>query len=592
MKYVHLLYISAIISIVMIPVAAIASDITGANYMGTVQAINSGTAASGVSANFTVGIDELIAAKQLDPDARNIVARDSTGTDIPIMPGSPGNPTIIWFENIMAGVSQDINIYTGNVTGGQISYSPGPAGMTVPDTITEPANNFNWTFTGMYLNPDSTNATGILNHSDAANGGLEIGMSSGNATARVKTVSGSSSNSTAYRPNAAGTYAENTPLGGSNYACSGDNNDATYVYNVSSSYKKDTYNIPDHTTEDGIINSVTIYFRITNSGASTTYAKPLLVTHSTLYEGTEVTRTGTGWVNQNQTYTTNPNSGSAWTWAEIDALQIGTELKVSAGDGMMADCWIVINYNLYVYTDVSLSGITAVGYDGSLSLTGGTLSFTLGDSSNSTPFAGSIPNSSANWTLFGGDTVYFVESAGYSQGGTPVSAWEWEYGTTFHDSIGTSDATPSFRTASSDPDVTADLISYEPVSQAIPDSDTIDTWPEMVTTTPAQPSTMYSENATPGIFFAGVIHAIWPDSIPESLFWYNFAFVQILGAGILTYYIVASKGKEALLLKIIVMAVLMIFYALPGPNIYGMYTVIYFVFWSTGVLILSRNYGW
>ncbi len=154
------------------------------------------------------------------------------------------------------------------------------------------------------------------------------------------------------------------------------------------------------------------------------------------------------------------------------------------------------------------------------------------------------------------------------------------------------DAAATFRTTSSDADVSTLLTSFKSTSEAAPEQSLISDWPEMITDVPEEPSSMYTEETQPGIFFAPLLHAIWPDSIPESLFWYNFAFSTIIGAGILTFYLMASKGQNGLLLKIIVMLAIMIFWSVPGPNIYGMYVSIYFIFWSFGVLVLSRNYGW
>jgi hypothetical protein len=184
-------------------------------------------------------------------------------------------------------------------------------------------------------------------------------------------------------------------------------------------------------------------------------------------------------------------------------------------------------------------------------------------------------------------------SASIGVGASIKGSWAWQYGATFTDLSGNGNtATPVFRTTSSDSDVSASLISYSPINLSVADAGTISTWPSMITAAPDQPATMYTENTTPGIFFASFIHSIWPSTIPESFFWYNFAFLIILLAGMGVFMLVASKGQNGLLLKMIVTAVLMIFFALPGPNVYGMYVVIYYIMFCFGVIVLSRNYGW
>jgi hypothetical protein len=136
------------------------------------------------------------------------------------------------------------------------------------------------------------------------------------------------------------------------------------------------------------------------------------------------------------------------------------------------------------------------------------------------------------------------------------------------------------------------LISFEPITPSVASPEVISTWPEMVSSAPDQPDTMYTENEIPSVFFAALLEAVWPDDIPSSFFWYNFTFFTILAGSILVFYFFASKGQSALLLKCIVSTAIMIFWALPGPNVYGMFVVLYHIFWCFGTMVLSRSYGW
>ena len=36
----------------------------------------------------------------------------------------------------------------------------------------------------------------------------------------------------------------------------------------------------------------------------------------------------------------------------------------------------------------------------------------------------------------------------------------------------------------------------------------------------------------------------------------------------------------------------MIFLALPGLNLYGMYAFVYYGFYAFGLIVISRSYGW
>lgn len=110
----------------------------------------------------------------------------------------------------------------------------------------------------------------------------------------------------------------------------------SYVYSRALNYQRDLYNLPAHSVGSGTISSIKIYFRISISNAvNIVYAKPSQKSGVTVTDGTEVSKTGvTTFETFSQTYTTNPATGVAWTWDEIDALQIGVQLKADYNDPM------------------------------------------------------------------------------------------------------------------------------------------------------------------------------------------------------------------------------------------------------------------
>jgi len=123
----------------------------------------------------------------------------------------------------------------------------------------------------------------------------------------------------------------------------------TYVREWGTSYKRDLYNLDDHSVGSGTINSVTIYFRIL-SDEKTAYAKPSQKSGATVTDGTEVTQ-GASWATKSQQYTTNPATSAAYSWAEIDALQVGVSLKTSVS-GWEARC-------TQVYVEVDYTPLSA-----------------------------------------------------------------------------------------------------------------------------------------------------------------------------------------------------------------------------------------
>jgi hypothetical protein len=134
------------------------------------------------------------------------------------------------------------------------------------------------------------------------------------------------------RPNGAGDFTQCSRSGSeSNYQHVDESiaDDAsTYVYTTTSGGKTDTYQLPN--LGSCIINSVKIYTRASASGSHSQRIQIVGRTNGSNFYDPPVTPTtlpsGGGWNNNSQTWTTNPVTGLAWTWQEIDALQIGIKL--------------------------------------------------------------------------------------------------------------------------------------------------------------------------------------------------------------------------------------------------------------------------
>lgn len=97
-----------------------------------------------------------------------------------------------------------------------------------------------------------------------------------------------------------------------------------------------------------------------------------------------------------------------------------------------------------------------------------------------------VPDNDNDIVFFTDDVMPYVEYAEISVGGVQAGYWSWEYGETFTDQSGNGNtATPSFRTASSDADVSASLVRFAPISTAKAPSYSV-----------SSPSDFYSENIT------------------------------------------------------------------------------------------------
>ncbi len=163
------------------------------------------------------------------------------------------------------------------------------------------------------------------------------------------------------RPNAAGDTTNIT----SQYPVTGQHWDkvdeeepdynATYVVTDSIAWQVDLYNTANHSTQTagGTINYVTV-FMVSSSTANSTQSNAYIhiKTNGVAYNGTSENTTidyATYWYD----WSNNPQTGQAWTWAQIDALQIGVGLR-QAGGGASTRC-------TQVYTQINFDAPPLTG---------------------------------------------------------------------------------------------------------------------------------------------------------------------------------------------------------------------------------------
>ena len=154
------------------------------------------------------------------------------------------------------------------------------------------------------------------------------------------------------RPNGAGASTQLSKVGDTaNYLCVDEtsrDSATTYVKIVGSEDAAvtgiDLYALPDHSSESGTINSVTAvmvakYVMRISTGA------PRIQVNGTNY-GNAAGGLTTSYATYSQTWATNPNSGVAWTWSDIDALQAGCVLTGArrSGDARATQIYIEVDY--------------------------------------------------------------------------------------------------------------------------------------------------------------------------------------------------------------------------------------------------------
>lgn len=139
--------------------------------------------------------------------------------------------------------------------------------------------------------------------------------------------------------------------------------DTTYV-NLDDSGDDEEFLValPNHTSESGTINSVTIYGRArTGSGTyDLNYAGVWIKTNSSYYHFHPASNWTTSYVTINKVYATNPQTTVAWTWTEIDALLIGFQITSGHTSWRDTQTYVEVDYSSVVAPTVTTQAATAI----------------------------------------------------------------------------------------------------------------------------------------------------------------------------------------------------------------------------------------
>lgn len=148
------------------------------------------------------------------------------------------------------------------------------------------------------------------------------------------------------RPDATGDLAQLTPDPGAanwqNVDEESSDSDSTYVHNATGSTTLyDLYNLPNG-SGIGTISNVKVYVRARRS-ASGSLGYTMIKTNGVGYTG-DTNLLGSSYANFSTTYSTNPQTGSAWQWSEINALQIGVKINntLSSSRGRCTQVWCIV----------------------------------------------------------------------------------------------------------------------------------------------------------------------------------------------------------------------------------------------------------
>lgn len=113
--------------------------------------------------------------------------------------------------------------------------------------------------------------------------------------------------------------------------------DSTYIAVLATNpaAERDLFQLPNPSNiqEGDTINSVKVYYRVRGTKYTSTRAMPVVKTHGTEYQGGTMQSFGTSYETKSYTWTTNPNTGNAWTLQELNNLQAGVEGTRGIGGG-------------------------------------------------------------------------------------------------------------------------------------------------------------------------------------------------------------------------------------------------------------------
>ena len=176
----------------------------------------------------------------------------------------------------------------------------------------------------------------------------------------------------------------------------GDNTYVTTCY-MTGVWYRDLYNLPNPSAA-GPINKITVYARIGG------HARITIETGGSIYESPTIDSM-MAWTLRSYEWTTNPQTGLAWTWSDINALQIGVNLYGQLIQGVKASActqvYVEVDYTSWVLPIVSTSNATNVA--SSQATLNGNITNTGGNNADKRGFEwGTSPGSySGSWTESG-----------------------------------------------------------------------------------------------------------------------------------------------------------------------------------------------
>jgi len=296
--------------------------------------------------------------------ANNFMETDAQDTRIETLGGSE-KPHMVATDKTLAAVpvpaDSQTNLYftTGNADASFDIITGRNGYITIPDALAlEPAANFEFEWTDTWLDTSVGASKYLLHKVDAVE--VYTGVVNEEVTATIY----SAATTEVLAPDGVGfeTLITNVVGAATHWQANLTNDgDTSYVSTIVNANLRDTYSCTDSSIAYGPINSVTVTTVVKESAAGGCQSMTALRTHAVTYDGA-VKDLGAAYVAESTVYADNPNTTNPWTWAEVDAMEIGVSLKGDTiNEARCTQVYVTVDYDPQL--DVTATGIASGEHD-------------------------------------------------------------------------------------------------------------------------------------------------------------------------------------------------------------------------------------
>lgn len=562
-----------------------ASDIDNTEYIAIVRVTNNGTSqGTNEVAVFTCNTSNYIDFGAINDSINNTAIRNPSNSDVSYMAAYETGTWSLEIPSINAQENADYMFYMGgdNATGGQNYYSPGQDGATTTDSANmEPGDNFTIA-QSLLINTEPESDNSLFYKAGACRGYI---TDTDNVTVEIIDTGNEE------------TYA--TITAGDNGFRQLNNGGMTRA-----GQRFDDFPLL------GTITSVQFKLYKDGNPAGTGYARVRRVSDDSILGtiGTLDVSTLTGAATW-KTFDTTPviiddddgdirvlfeysgGDGANFVKHRVNTTGDSIEGVETYYDGTWHDtstAETMIVLDVYEKVSVNSTPIDAGFLEVSTIRDGNWLAVQLdGVTSGNITTTVSVPDTDDDWEFLKGYSANFMRSQEFTISGVQRQYIEWEYNSTFSDQSGNNhDVTPTFRTSGSSVNITAELVSFEPVTLARGDEYRLSDDSQIVTTAPDEPDDLTTEGETVTIPGAAAINALLiAGGIPPALFWYLLGGTIALLIGYWTY-----KQVPSLLLKAILQGSALGMCSL--ANFFGLWILLFYGIEALCIVVLSKHYSW